>query len=98
MTTATQDELKQLAELMHSKFCHYNHTDQCGWMYEYELEVVVDPKYGKVSQTRRDADGNTIANWRAHERKKYLNKAALLTEKLEPDVPVGVIYMVLEAL
>ena len=25
---------KQLAELLHSKQCHWNHTDGCGWYYE----------------------------------------------------------------
>jgi hypothetical protein len=29
----------ELAELIHSKECRYNHIDQCGWMYEN------DPNY-----------------------------------------------------
>jgi hypothetical protein len=25
---------QQLAEILHSKICHWNHTDGCGWHYE----------------------------------------------------------------
>ena len=24
---------QRVAELLHGKFCHYNHTDGCGWFY-----------------------------------------------------------------
>lgn len=32
----------ELAELIHSKQCRYNHIDQCGWMYEN------NPKYAET--------------------------------------------------
>jgi hypothetical protein len=25
---------QRTTELLHELFCHYNHTDQCGWYYE----------------------------------------------------------------
>jgi len=27
---------RKLAVLLHDGFCHYNHTDQCSWHYEFD--------------------------------------------------------------
>ena len=31
---ARTNPLADLAEALHEKFCHWNHTDGCGWFYE----------------------------------------------------------------
>lgn len=33
---------QQLAEALHSKFCHWNHTDGCGWYYNDWSDKVLD--------------------------------------------------------
>jgi hypothetical protein len=54
------EELKELAIYLHSNFCHYNHTDGCGWEYEYS----------------KDGNGKTQHNWTGYSHKDYLEKAA----------------------
>ncbi len=31
---AAMSEDKKIADALHSKFCHHNHTDACGWFYD----------------------------------------------------------------
>lgn len=34
--------IHELAEKLHSKMCHYNHTDGCSWFYETNPETMWD--------------------------------------------------------
>lgn len=52
----------RLAITLHSMLCHYNHTDGCGWEYEY----LQKPK-GWI--------GKAAADWNGHAHSKYLTKA-----------------------
>lgn len=96
---ATDLEIRELAVLLHSKLCHANHTDGCGWGYEYEREVAPS-KYGHgmVTQAKEGPDGKTITDWTGYHHRTWFARATKMVESLEPDVPIGVIYMVVETL
>lgn len=42
-------EEQRLAEAMHSKMCHSNHTDMCGWHYE----SWINPGYAKTEYMKK---------------------------------------------
>lgn len=35
----TIDPVRELAEALHNAQCHHNHTDMCGWFYEFDKKV-----------------------------------------------------------
>jgi hypothetical protein len=63
-------DIYELAELMHSKQCNFNHTDACGWYYENS------PGY-------RKGENKWTRGW-AH--KDYLEKANRLVKKLDMSI------------
>ena len=99
--TATVEEIRGVAEVLHKVQCRWNHTDGCGWMYEYERFVGPSrfPEIKEnVTQPVLDERGKTIPNWNGLAHREYFNKAKKVIDNLDPDVPPGVIVMVLEAL
>lgn len=99
--TATTEEIRGVAEALHKVQCRWNHTDGCSWFYEYK-RFVGRSRFAeiqdKVTQPVLDKDGNTVTNWNGSAHREYFNKAKKVIDNLDPDVPPGVIIMVLEAL
>jgi hypothetical protein len=59
---AEQNDLYELAEFLHTVECKQNHTDGCGWGYEY--------KYSGPDRT-----GGTVPDWDGWAHKRYLARA-----------------------
>lgn len=56
------DDLKELAEELHSLLCVHNHTDQCGWFYE----------------TKQNSEERYEFDWNGWTHKQFLEKAEKL--------------------
>lgn len=44
------NEVRVLAELLHKKQCHANHTDQCGWGYEPDWNGYTHKQYANKAE------------------------------------------------
>ena len=33
---------QKLAEVLHSKLCHWNHTDGCSWEFDIDVEILIE--------------------------------------------------------
>ena len=96
---STVEELRGVAEMLHRKTCRLDHNDQCAWGYETEKDVVYSKEFkSKVTVDVRDEDGKTVPGWDRYAHQRYYDRAKDIMDRLEPDVPAGVVIMVLEAL
>lgn len=71
-----RDQIRGIAEAMHATMCRGNHTDQCGWYYEFSYPT---------------------PTWDAWAHDRWYRRAFEVASALDPDIPPGVIVMVLQA-